>query len=301
MATAAKERLEEGTVEEPEDDKPVPRKPTVKANDEDGTKTVDLGDEDPAPRKPRRERRAERQDDEVSRVRAELAAERERRAVLESQVARGFQDLHQRVSQPQEDPYRKRVASIREEQESIQTMIRNGALTDPAAVERARQRFYALNDEAEELAQERIITRATERMARQQPQQSTAAEEALIRSEFPDVLANQAATRFAVGEYHRLTAKGEPATLATTRKAMQAAAEEFQIRRPTVPQLPPSQQQRYGAINAQAGARTSGTEIRLDKAQLKMAAARWPDLDEDQQAIRMSALLRNAEKDQPQE
>lgn len=276
-------------VEEPED---KPAKPVVKEDENDGTVLVDL---EPA-RKPRKQRREEHQDDEVGRIRAQLEDERRARAALEQQVARGFQTIEQR-QQPVEDPYKKRISSIREEQESIQTMLRTGALTDPNAVERARTRFYALMEEAEDLRDQRVVEMAARRTTQAPQQQSAAAEEAIIRSEFPDVIGNPQAIRWATGEFYRLTASGEPATLATSRKAMQAAAETFKLRQPALPAVPPSQQQRYGAINGQAGARPAGAEVRLDKTQKKMALANWPQLEEHEAYARMARLVQGM--DQP--
>ena len=278
---------ERDDIEEPEDK--TPAKPVVKEDENDGTVTVDL---EPA-RKPRKERREERQDDEVGRIRSELAASNARAAALEQQVARGFQSIEQRVGQPVEDPFKKRISSIREEQEGLQNMLRTGALTDPNAVERARKRFYELNDEADDLRDQRVVEMAARRSAPQQGQQSAAAEEALIRSEFPDVVGNQQAVRFAMGEFYRLTASGEPPTLATSRKAMQAAAEQFRLRQPALAPVPASQQQRYGAINGQAGARPAGAEIRLSKADKAMAVARWPELDEHEAYARMARTIQS--------
>uniref|UniRef100_A0A6J6A1B4 Unannotated protein n=1 Tax=freshwater metagenome TaxID=449393 RepID=A0A6J6A1B4_9ZZZZ len=136
-------------------------------------------------------------------------------------------------------------------------------------------------------------------MQRSQQPQNGATEEAIIRSEFPDVLGNQNATLYAVGEYNRLVAKGEPRTLATSRKAMGMAAEEFGLRRPTMPAVSAAQQQRYGAVPAQAGVRT-GSEVRLDSSQKKMALARWPGDDEHVAYAKMAGVLRSI-KEEPEQ
>jgi hypothetical protein len=292
MARPQTEQVTDG-VEEPDDDKPTKPEPeVVKENEEDGSVTV-------GERPTRKERRGGRQADEVAKWR-EKAQDLERQvAQTRDEMQRELQRVHQRIAQPQAgaDPYEARIDSIHQEQESIQATFRGGNV-DQATAERLRQRFYDLNREERGIERKRMREEVLNEVRPALQQRPGDGEEAIIRAEFPDVVGNQKALRYALGEYHRLTAEDEPATLATTRKAMQAAVKRFNLRPEQAPAVPGPVQQRYGAVSAQAGAGGSGNEIRLESAQKKMAVARWPQLDEHEAYRRMAALLRNSSRDE---
>lgn len=283
-------------IEEPGEQPVKPQPAAVTENEEDGTVTV--ADERPS----RKDRRGGRQADEVRRWREEADTLRRQLEETRQQTQQELQRVHQRISQPQQqqDPFRSRLEGIRNEQESIQAQIRAGQITADDA-KRLRERFYQLDDEREELRDQRSLQRARQLVQQETQASAGQGEEAIIRAEFPDVIGNQSALRYAMGEYHRLTAKGEPATLATTRKAMSEALKAFNLRPEAPPAVSPAQQQRFGAINGQAGASSSPAEIRLDKSQKAMALARWPQLEEHDAYRRMAALLRSAQTAQPQE
>ncbi len=286
-------------VEEPDDAAPAKPEPAeVHENEEDGSVTVSE-----QPRPTRKERRGGRQADEVARQRDRADNLERQLAQTREEMQREIQRVHQRIAQPGvgEDPTKTRLSSIRSEQEGIQAQFRSGQIDQPTA-ERLRTRFYQLDDEAGDIREERAAQRAV-RAAQQVAQQNSGqTEEAIMRSEFPDVIGNPKALRYALGEYHRLAAEDEPPTLVTTRKAMQAAVKRFNLRPEQAPPVATNVQQRYGAVSAQAGVGGNGGEIRLDGSQKKMAIARWPQLDEHEAYRKMAALLRNASRDEaPQE
>lgn len=292
--TAAEER---DSVEEPDDEeqKPKPRAPTVKENEDDNTVTVDLGDEEEP--QSRKARRGGRQAEEVARLRREAEEARNEVTRLRQESAARFNQIEQRV-QPQADPYKAKIASIRAEQETIQAAIRRGGL-EPAQMEQFRTRFYQLNDDADDARDERILARADQRAAQRQPQGQ--GEEAIIRAEFPDVVGNARAVQWAVAEYNRMVADPDqpaPPTLATSRKAMEAAAVKFRLRQPAAPAVSASDQQRFGAVPGQAQPRSTGSEIRLDNQQKRMAIARWPELEEHDAYKKMASLLRASEREE---
>lgn len=295
------------SVVEPDDDAPeaapAPKKPVVRENEDDGTVSVDLGDEEQP--QDRKARRGGRQAEEVARLRREAQEARDEVARLRNESSQRFQQIEQRVAQPTGDPYKDKIKAIREEQELIQSTIRTAQNLDPETAKRYRDRFYALNDAQEELAQERILDLADRRAAaRQQPQQGQG-EEAIMRAEFPEVIPQPGqqpsvqqlkALRWAAGEYQRLTAEDEPPTLVTSRKAMQAAAIKFGLRQAAVAPVSRVEQQRFGALPGQAGPRTGGNETHLSVFDKKLAASRWPELEEREQWVKMAALLRRTER-----
>lgn len=290
MAQAAKENdyVEEPTGEE----KPTAKEPAaVKENEEDGSVTVE-----PEEKPTRKERRGGRQADEVARWRQKSEDLERQLSETRQQTAAEFQRIHQRIQQHGQggDPIKSQLANIRAEQESIQGQFRAGNI-DTATAERLRARFYELDEQAAETREQRILQRVDQRVQQASQQTAGQGEEAIIRAEFPEVIGNQAALRFAMGEYYKLTGKGEPGTLATTRKAMNEALKEFGLRPQAMPAVSQAQQQRFGAIPAQAGYNTSGGEIRLEGSQRKMAEARWPDVEPHEAYRRMAALLRAAQ------
>lgn len=281
-------------------EKPVKREPTVKVSEEDGTATVDLGD-DEKPDTSRRARRGGRQADEVARLRQENEQSRAELARLRAETQAALQGVQQRFQQAGEDPFKRQMANIRAEQESIQLAMRSTQMTE-AQLNEKRQRFYELDDQANDLREQRVIQRAQQVAQQAARSPEGAGEEAIIRSEFPDVISHPQALAWAVGAYNQLVAEGEPRTLATSRKAMQKAAENprFGLRQMTAPAPTATQQQRYGAMPIQAGARNGGSDISLDKAQMKMALARWPQLaaqDEKLAYAEMAKLLRQTERE----
>ncbi len=259
-------------------------------------------------RKPRKERRDDRQSSEIDRLRQENADFRNRQALLEQRVAQGFSQVERQIQVADADPYQARKQAVIDEQESIQTLLRSGAVTTEAAADKLKKRFYQLNDDMDNLREERIVQRARHASRQDSQPQNGAAEEAILRSEFPEVVPQQGmqptiqqqqALRWAMGEYQRLTAKGEPATIATSKRALQAAAEEFGLRRAPAPRVSAAQQQRYGAVPAQAGV-ASSHEMRLNTAEQRMAQARWPELEPKAAFAMMAKLLRDAQKDEQQ-
>lgn len=280
------------------DEREVPEeeeKPIVK-DDEEGNTEVHLPEEKPKERGTRKERRSERYDEVASRAeRAETEARQARAemAALRTQLEQRVSGVEQRAQQRQtEDPYVREIQNIRGEQESIQLAIRAGTVQD---VERARTRFYELDERREAINRERIKREVIEEQRRQPQQQGTSYEEAALRNEFPDVVAHQSAVRYALGVYQQLVAEGKPDTLVTSREAMLKAAERFNLRQVAPPVASTAQQQRFGGVPAQAGGKGNGSVVRLESWEKKLATARWPE-DDENVAYAKYARLRQDEK-----
>lgn len=285
------EKQQDDEKEEPAEKPEAKPEPKVK-EDDDGNVTVDLGTR-PERRAPRKQRREE-SFEELRRFRDENEGLRARMAAMEAQMHARLQGVEQRI--PADDPYEKQLGQIRNQQETIQTTLRSGAVQSPQDVERLRQQFYDLDGQARRLDRDRIKNEVAQEIRRESQPQAGAYEEAALRNEYPDVINHPQAIRYATGLYYTLVAEGKPQTLQTSREAMDKAAARFNLRAPPVPTPSPSQQQRFGAVSAQAGAKSTG-EVRLDSAQRKMALARWPQVDEHVAYTRMAALLHKAEAD----
>lgn len=284
-----RETEDDNEIEEGQE-KPEKAEKLVVKEDDEGNVTVS------EPRRAtRKERRAERQDDVVSRYRDEAASLRNELAQRDAIIAQRLSQVENRVQQP-EDPHKRKQAAIRNEQENIQALVKQAQT--PAELERLKARFYELNDEAEELRDSRIIERVRGEAQRASQPAAGAAEEAILRSEFNDVVnhvdprtGDRSAIRWAKGLYDQMLAEGQPPTLTTQRAALAKAAEKFGLRQAAAPVLTTAQQQRYGAIPGQAGV-GGGGELRLESHQKKLALARWPELDEKDAYRKMAALLR---------
>lgn len=236
----------------------------------------------------RKEKRAERSRSRHDELLSELRktreeAEQARREASEARAlaARGYQAPPQQETAA--DPYKARVREIRSEQESIQVAFRTGGLTNAEDVERLRKRYYDLEDKIEDLREEKVERRLAAKMPA--PRQEGEYEERVLRDEFPEVIANGQATRYAIGVYQTLVAEGKPPTLVTSREAMRKAGERFGLYGAKAPPVSDATKQKFGGVPAQAGARSGGTETRLNKAQQKMALAAYPNESSDARAF----------------
>lgn len=297
-----KEKEDEKVTPEPEDKPDPPAKPVV-TEDDDGGVRVQLDDEEERPRGGRRERR----ESWKSEREAEIRRFREENEALRAQQMRMQQEMAQRLAQVEgriprgEDPYERELKNIRSQQEMIQATLRSGSVQSETEINNLRERFYELDSHKQGVERHRIKQEVLQEFQRQQQQQGGQYEEAVLKSEFPDVIGHQQAMRWATGRYYQMVAEGKPPTLATSRAAMVEAAEHYQLRRPPVAPASESQRQKYSAVSAQAGAKTSPTEIRLEPAQKKMALARWPQLEDHEAFAKMAALLRKVESERPAE
>jgi hypothetical protein len=281
MATE-KEDVEEQ--EEPEE-KPAKKEPPKVTPDDEGGVTVEGAE---TPRKTRRERRAEGREDHTRRIEQDNATIR--RQLNELQQALATRALQGDQRQANGDPYADEINHIRSEQENIQSALRMGAIQSDADVEKVRKRYYELSEREKRIDRERLKREIAHEMKANQPE--GAHEEAVIRAEYPDVIASPAAIEFAKGEYYRLVAKGQPRTLATTKKAMETAIEEFGLRPGAMPASASHQQRRYGLPPSQAGTKNNGTGgVRLNAQQQKMAFARWPEAEENEALANMARLV----------
>jgi len=264
----------------------------VTRNEEDGTVKVEFM----AKKTPRQQKRADRGESRYQEV-----AERARRAEEKAQeLERKMAELAERAQRgPQTaptDPYEARLSEIRQNQELVLNALRTAQ--DETTAKQLKERFDQLEAAKEQAREERLMRRiASERGQQQAP---GATEEAIIRGEFPDVVTNERALRWAIGEYNRMVyQEGETwkPNLATTREAMRRAAEKFQLGR-TVPAVSPSQQARYGAVPSQAGARSGGFDGRLTKEQQRMAVAMYPRLSENEAYAKWAQMFAKAEKEE---
>ncbi len=239
----------------------------------------------------RRERREEyrRERESRSTYTEELRRANERSDRFERELSEMRQLLSRQLAQPREspqqqggDPYTREIENIRQEQESIQLAMRSGAITSQGELEGMRKRFYALEERRQDLRDERLERRISGRIP--QPQPEGAHEEAVLRAEFPKVVANQQAMAYAMGIYYQLKAElpyGEQPTIETSREAMRRAAERFNLAAVSRPAPTAAQQARYGAVPAQAGTRSASRVMRLNRDQMKMALAAYPHLGEE--------------------
>jgi hypothetical protein len=253
-------------------------RPSVTASDEDGSVQVRLPE-----KKSRRERRAEadpirQRDSEIDRLNKEV---QEMRGWLMRQSS-GQQVQPPAAAPAQEaDPHRSELSNIRQEQEYLSTAIRT--TQDPAEVRRLKDRFYDLEERKESIREERL----EQKWRRSQPQvQQRDPEEAILRSEFPEVFGSEQAMLYARGVFHQLRAEGKPEHMGTAREAMRKAAERFGFAKPAAPAPSPTQQQRWGGVPAQAGARSAPGGTKLLPFQMKLATARYSNLEPEQAYVR---------------
>jgi hypothetical protein len=270
--------------------------PQVKADDEGGV-TVQLPE-----KKSRKERRAERGRDRyeelasrVERAEAEARRSREEAEEVRRQAYRERQEVfRQPPAAPVKDNWKSQLDDIRREQESIQVAFRTGAITEQAEVERLKTRFYDLDERREELRYEKLKTELSQQIPQRREGED---EERILRSEFPEVVGHQQAVRFAIGLYNQMVAEGKPATLATSKEAMRKAGERFGLYQASAPPVPPSQQQKYGSVPAQAGARTSSTEIRLTREQQRIARAAYPQLEDNEAFAKWATMYEKSQRE----
>lgn len=266
---------------------------TVKADDEGN---VEVRTET------RKDRRAKRYDD-LAREREEYRtrAERLEREVQEirSQAAAAMQMAHMeraRQAEPQKDPYKEAVEGIRREQERIQAILRSKEIVDPNELQQLKTEYYGLEDRRIEALERRMLDRVRGEVAR--PRDPAEAEAHILQSEFPEVVANGSALRWATGLFHQMVAEGKPANLTTSRAALKQASEKFGFSEVQAPPPSAAQQAKYGAVSAQAGANGAQDGIRLDKAAQRMALAMYPSLPEEDAFKKWAAKKERWEKRQ---
>lgn len=287
------EKPDEQVSSEPEEKPEAPAKPVV-TEDEDGGVRVQLDEDRPQPRRERRENWKAQREEEIRRVREENEALRQQQARLEGQMQARLAQMERQMPRG-EDPYEREVREIRRQQELIQRTLRSGSVQSEPEIEQLRDRYYELDSRSKDLDRQRIKHEVMQEWQRQQQQQAGQYEEQVLRSEFPEVIQHQQAIRWATGRYHQMVAEGKPPILATSRAALQEAAEHYGLRTPNIPRASEAQRQRYAAVPAQAGTKTSSNEIRLEAGQKKMALARWPHLEEHEAYAKMAALLRKVD------
>lgn len=298
MAEKKDEKERELENVEPDDKPEKPAKPIV-TEDDDGGVRVQLADDEeerPQARRQRRDNWKAQREDELRRAREENESLRQQQMRMQQEMAQRLAQVESRMPRG-EDPYQREIQEIRRQQELIQTTLRSGSVQSDTEIERLRERFYELDSRTKEVDRNRIKQEVLQEVQRQQSQQSGQYEEQALRSEFPEVIQHQQAMRWATGRYYQMVAEGKPSTLATSRAAIQEAAEHYGLRRAQVAPASEAQRQKFGAVPAQAGTRTMGNEVHLETAQKKMAVARWPQLEEHEAYAKMAALLRKVDAD----
>lgn len=276
----------------------APEKPQVR-EDDDGNVIVSVPDT--TARKPRKERREDfRQDrvaEEAKRWRDENDSLRLQVRQMEAQLQQRLGQMERQISQPREPSHTEQVRALRAQQETIQQALRSGAITTEQEAQRLREQFYELDGQVESL-RENKIKREAKREALEEFQRSRQPgeyAEATLRDEYPEVINHPQAIRWANGKYHQLVAEGKPATLATSREALNAAAERYSLRAAPLPVASDVQRQKFGSVPNQAGTKNTGNEITLSKEQKRMAIARWPRDDEHVAYAKMAVLMRKME------
>ena len=187
------------------------------------------------------------------------------------------------VPQPQhgEDPHIGKLRGIWAEQERITYLMRDPNMTEVDR-QRLREEWYGLEGRKETLRIEEIDRRNEDRRSRE-PRQSSY-EEQVLRQEFPEVINNPHALKYAIGEWERMQAiaarDGKPITLEMQKEAVRKAGEAFGIPGygPHAPAPTRTQQARFASVPTQAGTKAQGGEVRLTKEQQRMAEANWPEL-----------------------
>lgn len=299
--TAAKQSENQPETDEKEElagkPEPKPEPPKVK-EDDDGNVTVQLDEEDKPERKPRRQRRDEHAAEEARRWREEAESWRTRAAAMQSELAARIQQGI--APQQQGDPYEAELGEIRSQQELIQGYLRNVTPTDQGELDRLKRSFYTLENRRVKLDRDRLKKELANELRQEQQGRQGEVEEALLRNEFPDVIANPHAVAYARGLYYQMTAdlsaRGRQPTIETTREALRKAGEWAGVRQPSMAAPSDAQRARYGAVSNQAGGGARGGEIRLDAAQKKLALARWPKEDEHVAFTKMAALIQRRQQ-----
>jgi hypothetical protein len=194
----------------------APEKPEA-----DGDDAPEIGDARPS----RRERRANRfAEAEEARIRAE-----ERAKVLEQELERRNQQpvpVYQPPPQNQPDPLELATKRLQQEHEDLvatynaRFQATSGQLP-PDEQAQFRERGWALKNKSEELAALRMM----QKMGKLGPQQNQGMTEQQfvqmqLQSEFPEVYADPRLIQRAGLKFDELVLDGEPATIATSRKAM---------------------------------------------------------------------------------
>lgn len=293
---------EEAGVGEPA--KGAAAKPSITTDDDGNVKVTHPEEETPATRK---EKRAawKRHEEDARNLREKVASlERqnsELHTTLVTRLATPMQGQQQTSGQP--DPFAAYMSQLDERQEMIGTIYRTPGLT---AEQQAtyRKQYNDINRERDRALLVQAENNATERMKRERAQQSPdAGIVPIIQSEYPDVLGFKGAggvnTAFnwANAKYQQLVNEGEPATMATIRKAMDEAASKFQIRQPARPAPTALEQQRLGGVSAQAGARSGSREVTLSTEQQRIARVSFPDMDENAAYAKLAELLRKQDRE----
>jgi hypothetical protein len=259
--------------DQPKDDKANDEQ-EVEVKNEDGKVSV-------TQRPSRAERRQRRFEETVARHVQEktsgLEAEvRSLRGLLQSQA-------NQRPAPPPqqhepEEPWIKKVQDIAERKEQIVRLMYQDGISEQDR-QRYRSDWYRL-DVDEKRA---IMSEAEERASKkfQSSGQQPGYEEQVLRSEFPMVVSNPNALRWAAGQWNALQAEaaasGTSLTIEDQKAIMRKAGEKFGVLRQRAPETPAAIQQRHGAVpSAPAiGATTSYTMTDSDK---RLALA-WGDVN----------------------
>ena len=148
------------------------------------------------------------------------------------------------------DAYGPKIAQLRREMDRELLAASKG--------ETSMDRFYELQEQVTDLVADRKIEAFRKTMPAQEAQKPV--EVAVLEGEFPWMASNEKARRWAVAAEDQLIAEGRPATLATSREALAAAAAKFGLGNGK-PATPANPGRRYsGAPSGTTGGEDEGPQ-----------------------------------------
>ena len=234
----------------------------------------------------RKERRSERgykvrfeeatraKDEELAKMRRELdemrgmTVQMQRQVQSQAQPANG-RDVH---------PLRPVMDRFWDHQVQIQKQMYS------ASTEEERKQLYEqwkdIEFERRKEEMKYYLAQSAQTQPRNAPDPHVAAEDVILRSEYPKVWANQQALQYAAAVFNQMKVRAQhtgsnESLLDLQRQALQTAAQTYGI--DSTP--PPSQgvQARFGAVSNQAGGTRAGAgEVRLSADQQRLARALYP-------------------------
>ena len=248
--------------------------------------------------KRRLEAETKARDEEIARMRMELAEMRGAVGAMRTQPAQ--QPMQQQAPQ---NKLRSRLEKIWSQQETIQGMLSKSQ--DPSEIKRLKDQWYDLETEKTEVTHGHL----REQLQAQQQQQNqgnarredprVAAEMVILSSEFPEIFKDTNALAIASSTYQRIKSialhRGENVndTMRLQRQALAETAEILGMSSNGSGSNSDAVRARYGGLPSQAGAqRASHGEVRLTKEQQAMAYSMYPHLPENVALSRWADLWR---------
>jgi hypothetical protein len=240
----------------------------------------------------RAERRARERRQEMERI-----VEERNRPVLDqlTALARRLDGIGTVMAQPQarqqETPKPQDVdpefMKIRRRQGEIMSLIQNAKTQ--TQIDELEREYYRLDQDALDARARKQTEEMREQFKRDNPPR-VPHEIEVVRTEFPDVIGNEAAANWASTLFRQaeLEAGGKPFDrIATHRRCLQASGEKYGIRRPAVPAARPSEQGRFGGVPPANSGRSGGVVTRA--------------LTEHERAVAMAAAPKGTTQEEAEE